>query len=130
LAKTVFYATGSRKEAVAKVRIREGKGRIIINGQYIQSYFHRPDLETLVVKPFKVTETLGKMDVIAKVKGGGKSGQASALMLGIARALLQSNGEFRKKLRSSGLLTRDSREVERKKYGKVKARKRFQFSKR
>jgi small subunit ribosomal protein S9 len=130
LAKNVFYATGSRKEAVAQVRIREGKGRIIINGQYIQSYFHRPDLETLVVKPFKVTETLGKMDVIAKVKGGGKSGQASALMLGIARALLQSNGEFRKKLRSSGLLTRDSREVERKKYGKVKARKRFQFSKR
>ncbi|MCK4575599.1 30S ribosomal protein S9 [candidate division WOR-3 bacterium] len=128
--KNIFYATGSRKEAVAKVRIFEGKGKIIVNGQFIQKYFYRPDLETLIVKPFAVTDTLGKIDVIAKVKGGGKSGQASALMLGIARALLKSNEEFRKTLRSAGLLTRDSREVERKKYGRVKARKRFQFSKR
>ena len=87
--KNRYSATGSRKEAVAKVRIHEGKGKIIVNGQFMQEYFHRPGLETIVVKPFKVTDILGKMDVIAKVIGGGKSGQASALMLGIARALLK-----------------------------------------
>ncbi len=128
--KNRYSATGSRKEAVAKVRIHEGKGKIIVNGQFMQEYFHRPGLETIVVKPFKVTDILGKMDVIAKVSGGGKSGQASALMLGIARALLKYDPDLRKTLRSAGLLTRDSREVERKKYGRVKARKRFQFSKR
>ena len=128
--KNRYSATGSRKEAVAKVRIHEGKGKIIVNGQFMQEYFHRPGLETIVVKPFKVTDILGKMDVIAKVIGGGKSGQASALMLGIARALLKYDPDLRKTLRSAGLLTRDSREVERKKYGRVKARKRFQFSKR
>jgi small subunit ribosomal protein S9 len=130
LQKNRYSATGSRKEAVAKVRIHEGKGKIIVNGQFMQEYFHRPGLETIVVKPFKVTDILGKMDVIAKVSGGGKSGQASALMLGIARALLKYDPDLRKTLRSAGLLTRDSREVERKKYGRVKARKRFQFSKR
>lgn len=130
LQKNIYYAKGSRKEAVAKVRIHEGKGRIIVNGQFMQQYFHRTELETVIVEPFRVTETLGKMDVVAKVIGGGKSGQASALKLGIARALLKYNVDFRKTLRSAGLLTRDSREVERKKYGRVKARKRFQFSKR
>jgi len=130
LQKKVYFATGSRKEAVAKVRIHEGKGKIIVNGQFMQAYFHRPDLETMIVQPFKVTETIGKLDVVAKVLGGGKSGQASALKLGIARALIKLNEENRKALRSAGLLTRDSREVERKKYGRVKARKRFQFSKR
>lgn len=128
--KESFRATGSRKEATAKVRIYKGKGKIIVNGQFMQEYFHRQTLETMVIEPFKVTETSGKFDVVAKVVGGGKSGQASALRLGISKALLKYNSEFRKKLRSSGLLTRDSREVERKKYGKVKARKRFQFSKR
>ena len=128
--KNRYSATGSRKESVAKVRIHEGKGKIIVNGQFMQEYFHRPGLETIVVKPFKVTDILGKMDVIAKVSGGGKSAQASALMLGIARALLKYDPDLRKTLRSAGLLTRDSREVERKKYGRVKARKRFQFSKR
>lgn len=128
--KNRYSATGSRKEAVAKVRIHEGKGKIIVNGQFMQEYFHRPGLETIVVKPFKVTDILGKMDVIAKVIGGGKSAQASALMLGIARALIKYDPDLRKTLRSAGLLTRDSREVERKKYGRVKARKRFQFSKR
>jgi len=130
LQKNRYSATGSRKESVAKVRIHEGKGKIIVNGQFMQEYFHRPGLETTVVKPFKVTDILGKMDVIAKVSGGGKSGQASALMLGIARALVKYDPDLRKTLRSAGLLTRDSREVERKKYGRVKARKRFQFSKR
>lgn len=130
LQKNIYYAKGSRKEAVAKVRIHEGKGKIIVNGQFMQQYFHRPELETVIVEPFRVTETLGKMDVVAKVIGGGKSGQAGALKLGIARALLKYNVDFRKTLRSAGLLTRDSREVERKKYGKVKARKKFQFSKR
>lgn len=128
--KNIYYAKGSRKEAVAKVRIHEGKGKIIVNGQFMQQYFHRAELETVIVEPFRVTETLGKMDVVAKVIGGGKSGQAGALKLGIARALLKYNIDFRKTLRSAGLLTRDSREVERKKYGRVKARKRFQFSKR
>ena len=128
--KNRYSATGSRKEAVAKVRIHEGKGKIIVNGQFMQEYFHRAGLETIVVKPFKVTDILGKMDVVAKVSGGGKSGQASALMLGISRALLKYDPDLRKTLRSAGLLTRDSREVERKKYGRVKARKRFQFSKR
>ncbi len=126
----IFCATGSRKESVAKVRIKTGKGKIVVNGQFLQEYFHRATLETLVIDPFRITETLGKLDVNAKVNGGGKSGQASALRLGIARALLKYNADFRKILRSAGLLTRDSREVERKKYGKVKARKRFQFSKR
>lgn len=130
LQKNIYYAKGSRKEAVAKVRIHEGKGKIIVNGQFMQQYFHRSELETVIVEPFRVTETLGKMDVVAKVIGGGKSGQASALKLGIARALLKYNIDFRKTLRAAGLLTRDSREVERKKYGKVKARKKFQFSKR
>lgn len=128
--KNIYYAKGSRKEAVAKVRIHEGKGKIIVNGQFMQQYFHRSELETVIVEPFRVTETLGKMDVVAKVIGGGKSGQAGALKLGIARALLKYNVDFRKTLRAAGLLTRDSREVERKKYGKVKARKKFQFSKR
>lgn len=128
--KSIYSATGSRKEAVAKVRIHEGKGKIIVNGQFVQEYFHRPALETVVIEPFRATDMLAKMDVIAKVEGGGKSGQASALKLGIARALLKYNEDFRKTLRAAGLLTRDSREVERKKYGKVKARKRFQFSKR
>jgi small subunit ribosomal protein S9 len=130
LQKSVFIATGSRKEAIAKVRLHEGKGKVIINGQFMQEYFHHPDLEAMVVKPFKITETLGKLDVIAKVNGGGKSGQAGALKLGISRALLKYNGDFRKILRSAGFLTRDARKVERKKYGRVKARKRFQFSKR
>lgn len=84
----------------------------------------------MVVQPFKITETLGKLDVVAKVAGGGKSGQAGALKLGISRALLKYNEDFRKILRSAGFLTRDPRKVERKKYGRVKARKRFQFSKR
>lgn len=126
----MYIATGSRKEAVAKVRIHEGKGKIIVNGQFIQQYFHHADLESMVVQPFKITETLGKLDVVAKVAGGGKSGQAGALKLGISRALLKYNEDFRKILRSAGFLTRDPRKVERKKYGRVKARKRFQFSKR
>jgi len=130
LQKENYYAKGSRKESVANVRIHEGKGKIIVNGQFFQEYFRRSALETIVIEPFRITEMLGKIDVIAKVKGGGKSGQASALKLGIARALTKYDADLRKSLRAAGLLTRDSRKVERKKYGKVKARKRFQFSKR
>lgn len=128
--KDIYCATGSRKESVAKVRIKTGKGKIIVNGQFLQEYFHRPMLETLIIDPFRITETLGKLDVNAKVQGGGKSGQANALRLGIARALLKYDSDLRKALRTAGLLTRDSRKVERKKYGRVKARKKFQFSKR
>jgi len=130
LQKDIYCATGSRKESVAKVRIKTGKGKIIVNGQFLQEYFHRPMLETLIIDPFRITETLGKLDVNAKVQGGGKSGQANALRLGIARALLKYDSDLRKALRTAGLLTRDSRKVERKKYGRVKARKKFQFSKR
>lgn len=128
--KDIYCATGSRKESVAKVRIKTGKGKIIVNGQFLQEYFHRPMLETRIIDPFRITETLGKLDVNAKVQGGGKSGQANALRLGIARALLKYDSDLRKALRTAGLLTRDSRKVERKKYGRVKARKKFQFSKR
>jgi len=130
LQKDIYCATGSRKESVAKVRIKTGKGKIIVNGQFLQEYFHRPMLETRIIDPFRITETLGKLDVNAKVQGGGKSGQANALRLGIARALLKYDSDLRKALRTAGLLTRDSRKVERKKYGRVKARKKFQFSKR
>lgn len=125
-----YRASGSRKEAVAMVKIYDGKGRIIINGDFLQTYFHRASLETNVIQPFKVTDTLGKIDVVASVKGGGKSGQADAMKLAISRALLKYDEKYKGKLRSAGLLTRDSREVERKKYGRVKARKKFQFSKR
>ena len=126
----VYSATGRRKTSIARVRLKEGKGEIIVNKKSGLDYFRRETLMILINHPLKVSNCLGKFDVIANVSGGGLSGQAGALKLGIARALVKADEELRKILRSEGLLSRDPRMVERKKYGQKKARKRFQFSKR
>ena len=123
-------ATGRRKNAIARVRLREGKGEMVVNNRGGLDYFKREVLMQYVNQPLEVTDSVGKYDVFVRVDGGGLSGQAGALRLGIARALVQANEELRKVLRSHGLLTRDPRMVERKKYGQKKARKKFQFSKR
>ena len=125
-----IYATGRRKESVARVWLAPGKGEIKVNKKELLTYFRRPTLEMIIKQPFVVTETEGKYDVVATVKGGGLTGQAGAMVLGISRALLKDNEEYRKLLRGAGFLTRDPREKERKKYGQPGARKRFQFSKR
>ena len=125
-----YIATGRRKNAVARVRLIDGKGEILVNERKGLDYFKRETLILLINQPFMVTNSLGKYDVIANVGGGGLSGQAGAVQLGISRALVKFDESVRKALRSKGLLTRDSRMVERKKYGQKKARKRFQFSKR
>ena len=125
-----YDAIGRRKTAVARVRMVPGKGQIIVNGRPLLEYFKRETLKMIIEQPFEVTNTKGKFDVYANITGGGLSGQAGALRLGISRALLQWNPELRPELRAAGYLTRDPREVERKKYGQPKARKRFQFSKR
>lgn len=123
-------AVGRRKTAVARVILKPGSGEIKVNDSALEKYFPIETHKTEVMLPFTVTETLGKYDVVATVNGGGPSGQAGAVKLGISRALVDMNGELRLKLREFDLLTRDSRMVERKKYGQRKARKRFQFSKR
>lgn len=131
--KADYYGTGRRKTSVARVHLRPGEGKIIINGKNYESlkdYFQR---ETLVMKindPFITTKTIGQFDIVCRINGGGLSGQAGALRLGIARALLNFNEDLRGVLKKNGLLTRDSRMVERKKYGKRKARRSPQFSKR
>lgn len=125
-----FQATGRRKTSIAQVRIAPGSGRRQVNGLDFRSYFHRDGLVEHTEQPFSVTNTSVGWDVNAVVKGGGKTGQAGAIRLGIARALVLADEEFRKTLRGAGLLTRDSRMVERKKYGQRGARRRFQFSKR
>ena len=127
---TTYYATGRRKESVARVWLAPGSGKIQVNKQEVMDYFRRPTLDMIIKQPFGVTETMGQYDVVATVKGGGLTGQAGAMLLGIARALVQVNEELRKPLRNAGFLTRDPREKERKKYGQPGARKRFQFSKR
>ena len=124
------YATGRRKSSVARVWIKSGSGKIIINKSSIGDYFSRAVLEMIVNQPFNATKTLGHFDVFCTVKGGGLSGQAGAIRHGISRALDLFEPEMHKALRQGGFLTRDSRTVERKKYGRAKARKRFQFSKR
>ena len=124
------YATGKRKEAIARVWIKPGQGKIIINKKSKDTYFVRPVLRMMVEQPFKVTQRSGRYDVMATVKGSGLSGQAGALRHGIAKALCLYETELRKPLKEEGLLTRDARVVERKKYGRRKARRRFQFSKR
>lgn len=124
------YATGRRKESVARVWLAPGKGEIKVNKRELLSYFRRPTLEMIIKQPFVVTQTEGKYNVTATVKGGGLTGQAGAMVLGISRALLKDNEEYKKSLRDAGFLTRDPREKERKKYGQPGARKRFQFSKR
>jgi len=129
-AKRFFWGTGRRKTAVARVRIRPGSGKFLVNKKSPEEYFNNERDRMLAHKPFKVTETTGKYDVFANVFGGGIAGQAGALVLGIARALVRADPSLERTLREAGMLTRDSRMKERKKYGHKKARKSFQFSKR
>ena len=124
------YATGKRKNAVARVWLKPGSGVIKINGKVSDDYFARPVLRMLINQPLVAAERVDQFDVTCSVTGGGLSGQAGAIRLGIARALLNANSEFRSILKDKGFLTRDSRKVERKKPGQPGARKRFQFSKR
>lgn len=125
-----IWGTGRRKSAVARVRLRDGSGKILINEREVDVFFTEDRDRSSVFAPLKVTQMNGKVDIFVNVAGGGFSGQAGATLLGIARALKKLNPEFDHVLRDNGFLTRDSREVERKKYGHKKARKRFQFSKR
>lgn len=124
------YATGRRKEATARVWVSNGVGKIIINGKTAEEYFKRPVLRMIINQPLAATNAIGQYDVICTVKGSGLSGQAGAVRLGISRALDEISDDFHPTLRHGGFLTRDSRSVERKKYGRKKARKSFQFSKR
>lgn len=128
--KIVFYGTGRRKSSIARVRLVEGKGTITINGKNIDEYLGTDTLKVIVRQPLTATNTTDKYDVICKVQGGGFTGQAGAIRLGVARALLEANSEYRPILKSAGFLTRDPRMKERKKYGLKKARKAPQFSKR
>ncbi|MFH1010290.1 MAG: 30S ribosomal protein S9 [bacterium] len=127
---SVFYATGRRKSAVAKVWLAPGTGQWVVNGKDLLGYFKREVLKMVIEQPFLVTNTQGNFNVKATVQGGGLSGQAGALRLGIARALIATDATLRPRLREYGLMTRDPREKERKKYGQPGARKRFQYSKR
>ena len=129
-AKPYFYGTGRRKKSVARVRLYPGTGAITINGRDVDDYFGLETLKLIVNQPFGVTETMGKFDVVANVNGGGISGQAGAIRHGIARALLLADDSFRGALKAAGLLTRDPRMKERKKYGLKAARRAPQFSKR
>ena len=124
------YATGRRKDAVARVWIKPGSGKITVNGRDQEVYFARPTLRLVINQPFGVAERDGQYDVIATVTGGGLSGQAGAVKHGIAQALTRYEPVLRSPVKAAGFLTRDSRAVERKKYGKAKARRSFQFSKR
>src|SRR2546423_2172259 len=123
-------AIGRRKEAVCRVLIKPGSGKWDVNGRTLGDYFPRPSLVTAIQQAFVATDTLGRFDVRANVEGGGSTGQAGALRLAVARALVKMDEVHRRKLRDLGLMTRDARAVERKKPGRPKARKRFQFSKR
>ncbi|MCA1831639.1 MAG: 30S ribosomal protein S9 [Actinomycetota bacterium] len=123
-------ATGRRKESVARVRIRPGTGQFSLNGRDIEDYFPRPILRMIVTEPLRLTNTADQYDVFARLEGGGMSGQAGALRHGIARALIAADPTLRSELKRKGLLTRDAREKERRKYGLKKARKAPQYSKR
>jgi len=125
-----YYGTGRRKTSTARVFLRPGSGAININRRAFEAFFPREALRTQIRQPLVLTETADKFDILATVAGGGVSGQAGAVRLGIARALVEYNTELRKRLKNEGLLTRDARAKERKKYGMAGARKRFQFSKR
>lgn len=129
-APTQYSAVGRRKTAVARVYLRPGNGQVTVNKTEFTKYFPLEWRQRTIVSPFDVTNTTGQFDVLVNAKGGGLSGQAEAVRMGIARALIEYNEELRKPLRDAGFLTRDPRMVERKKYGRPKARKRFQFSKR
>ena len=124
------YATGKRKDAVARVWIKPGGGKVTVNGRDVETYFARPVLRMILNQPFLVAERTGQYDVMCTVSGGGLSGQAGAVRHGISRALVSFEPGLRPLLKRGGFLTRDSRVVERKKYGKAKARRSFQFSKR
>lgn len=124
------YGTGRRKESVARVWLKPGNGDVVVNGRKMVDYFGRSVLQTLVLQPFSITDRLGRYDVFCTVRGGGLSGQAGAVRHGISRALVDYEPELRPVLKSGGMMTRDSRTVERKKYGLMKARRSFQFSKR
>jgi small subunit ribosomal protein S9 len=130
MAEKVINATGRRKTSVARVFLRPGKGAISINGRSLEEYFGRETARMIVLQPFDVTQTGGGFDIEVNVTGGGSSGQAGAIRHGITRALMQVNSEFRSPLKKAGFVTRDPRAVERKKYGRHKARKRPQYSKR
>lgn len=125
-----FQAVGRRKEAVARVRMLPGKGEFIVNKKPMLDYFKREILKMIIEQPLQLTETLGKYDIFVNVTGGGLSGQAGAVRHGISRTLTKIDADYRPKLKAAGMLTRDPRMVERKKYGQPGARKRFQFSKR
>ncbi len=127
---TVYTATGKRKSAIARVRIKPGKGEITVNGKNAPDYFCRPTSIRLIEQPMELTETIGTLDIFANIRGGGLSGQAGALRHGITRALIIMNPELKPVLKRAGLVTRDSRIKERKKYGLAGARRAYQFSKR
>lgn len=126
----VYLGTGRRKNAISRVRMQPGTGKIDVNGKSLLDYFRRETLKMDIEQPLEITEMLGKFDFSISVVGGGLSGQAGAVRLGIARALITYSEDFRSVLRRAGFVTRDPREKERRKYGLAKARKRYQFSKR
>ncbi|HEX2729370.1 MAG TPA: 30S ribosomal protein S9 [Rubrobacteraceae bacterium] len=130
MAEALYTGTGRRKTAVARVRLLPGDGKITVNGRDYKEYFPRPAYQTVVTSPLTLLGSAGNYDVVAKLEGGGPTGQAEALRHGIARALAEESQESRGELKNAGMLTRDARAVERKKYGLKKARKRPQFSKR
>ena len=129
-AKPYFYGTGRRKKSVARVRLYPGTGMITVNGKDVDDYFGLETLKLIMNQPFEVTDTLGKFDIVANVRGGGLSGQAGAIRHGLARALVQADENNKPALKAAGLLTRDPRMKERKKYGLKAARRAPQFSKR
>jgi small subunit ribosomal protein S9 len=126
----LVYATGRRKESIARVRMKPGSGEFSVNERTLDDYFGRETSKMVLKQPLEVVEQLGKVDILINVCGGGLSGQAGAIRHGISRALIKLNADFRPVLKKAGFLTRDARTVERKKYGRPGARKRFQFSKR
>ncbi len=125
-----YYATGKRKNAIARVLLKPGSGKMVVNDRPVDNYFGRPTSRMVIMQPFELTQTAGRFDVDVSVHGGGLSGQAGAIKHGISKALLDVDSTFRSMLKSAGFLTRDSRVKERKKYGKRGARASFQFSKR
>lgn len=130
MAAVSFYGTGKRKSSVARVWLKPGAGRIVVNNKTLDEYFGRETSKMVVRQPLELTENLGKFDVYVNVCGGGDSGQAGAIKHGITKALLEADPELRANLKKAGFITRDSRVKERKKYGLAAARKRFQYSKR
>jgi small subunit ribosomal protein S9 len=126
----VYYATGKRKTSIARIWMKPGDGKITVNAQNLDSYFKRETAKMMVFQPLELTGTLGQFDISVNVRGGGMKGQAGAIRHGITRGLLEVKGEFREPLKKAGLITRDPRKKERKKYGQKGARKRFQYSKR